>query len=301
MSNGPRKQRSLVERYGPVVIVAVIVGAAVAPVAWSQSTGSDGTVVVIQVDETITASSSQDIAAELQRARQNGSIKAVVLSIDSPGGSAAASEQLYLAVRKTAEQMPVVASVGGVGASGAYYAMMPASSIYVKPASLVGSVGVRGSEPFSGDIPGSITTGPDKNGGFTADEARAQIETLRQAFIGTVFQHRGDDLSLSREEVAYAKVYTGASAVQNGMADEIGTTGAAIEEAASLAGLENYDVARKNPASFGFFFFSAGSGEDKKVVIREDPFDYAGVEAPQYLMIYGELESHQEVIANESR
>jgi len=301
MSNGPRKQRSLVERYGPVVIVAVIVGAAVAPVAWSQSTGSDGTVAVIQIDETITASSTQDIAAELQRARQNSSIKAVVLAIDSPGGSAAASEELYLAVRKTAEEMPVVASVGGLGASGAYYAMLPASTIYVKPASLVGSVGVRGSEPFSGDLPGSITTGPDKNGGFTADEARAQIETLRQAFIGTVFQHRGDDLSLTREQVSYAKVYTGASAVQNGMADEVGTTGSAIEEAADLAGLENYDVTRKNPASFGFIILASQDGDDKQVVVQEQPFDYAGVDTSKYLMLYGELETHQEVIGNESR
>lgn len=300
MSNGPRKQRSIVERYGPVVIVAVIVGAAIAPVAWSQSTSrSDGTVAVIAIDETITASSTQDIAAELQRVRQNSSIKAVVLSIDSPGGSAAASEELYLAVRKTAEEMPVVAAVNGIGASGAYYAMMPASTIYVKPASLVGSVGVRGSEPFQGDIPGQITTGPDKNGGFTADEARAQIETLRKAFVGTVFQHRGDDLSLSRAEVSNAKVYTGASAVDNGVADEIGTTGSAIEEAAELAGLENYDVIRKDPAQFGFFIRFSGEDGDKEVIVQQNPWDYAGVESPRYLMIYGELEQ-REVIANET-
>lgn len=300
MSTDPPDRQSWVKRYGPVVIVAVIVGAAVAPVAWSQSTDrSDGTVAVIQIDETITASSSQDIAAELKRVRQNATIKAVVLAVDSPGGSAAASEELYLAVRKTAAEMPVVAAVEGIGASGAYYAMMPASTIYVKPASLVGSVGVRGSEPFQGDIPGQITTGPDKNGGFTADEARAQIETLRKAFVGTVFQHRGDRLSLSRAEVSNAKVYTGASAVNNGVADEIGTTGSAIDEAAALAGLENYDVVRKDPAQFGFFIFLSADDGEKQVVVQANPFDYAGVEAPRYLMLYGELEQ-QEVIANET-
>lgn len=300
MSNGSRKQTSLVKRYGPVVIVAIIVGAAIAPVAWSRSSGPDGTVAVIVMDETITGTSSTDLIEELRNARQNGSIKAVVLAVDSPGGLATASEELYMAVRKTSEEMPVVAAVRGIGASGAYYAMLPAETIYVTPASLVGSVGVRGSEPFSGDVPGEITTGPDKRGGFTADEARAQIESMREAFIGSVFQHRGDKLELTREEVSYAKIYAGASAVDNGMADEIGTTSSAIEEAAAKAGLENYDVVRKNPESFGFFFFGASAENGETVVVQREPFDFETVDTFRPLMLYGQVES-QEVIGNESR
>ncbi len=296
----PPDEQSLVKRYGPVVIVAIIVGAAVAPVAWSRTTGPEGTVAVIVMDETITGTTSADIIEELRNARTNSSIKAVVLAVDSPGGLATASEELYMAVRKTSQEMPVVAAVRGIGASGAYYAMLPAETIYVTPASLVGSVGVRGSEPFSGDIPGQIETGPDKNGGFTADEARAQIETMREAFIGSVFNHRGDDLELTREQVSYAKVYSGAHAVENGMADEIGTTSSAIQEAANRAGLENYKVVRKNPESLGFFFFSAQTEGGESVVVQREPFDFETVDTVRPLMLYGQIED-QEVIGNASR
>lgn len=301
MSNDLGSSRSVLRRYGPVVVAAIIVGAVVAPVVWAQTEPQpDGTVAVVTIDRSISASSSQQAIDHLREARRNDSIEAVVLQIDSPGGGAAASEALYLEVRKTARQMPVVASVTGLGASGAYYAMLPAETIYVTPASLVGSVGVRGSTPFQGDIPGEITTGPDKNGGRTAEEARAQIETIRRAFVGSVFEHRGDRLELSREEVAYAKVYTGTAAVRNGMADEIGGTGTAIQAAAEEAGLENYDVVRKELEGVGIILLGADGGEGRTVTVQHEPFGYEGVDAPRFLMLYGEVEEG-EVAANESR
>ncbi len=193
--------------------------------------------------------------------------------------------------------MPVVASVRSAGASGAYYAMAPARDIYVTPASIVGSVGVRGAAPGP-SLPGEIKSGPDK-ASTTADQRRAQIETLKNAFVGSVMKHRGEELELSRTEVAQAKVYTGARAVDNGMADRVGSTPEAIERAAEAAGLENYEVVRKEPPRRrGLFLLQTQDGGT--VVVEESPTGYDAVDAPTFLMVYGDVRTQDEVIGNVS-
>ena len=222
MSNSPDGSGlTRVQSYALVVAAAVLLSAILAPVAYDRATAPDGTVAVVSVEGFISSNSVSSVQEDLREARENESIDAVVLNVDSPGGSAAASEQLYLSVQRTAQEMPVVASVKSTGASGAYYAMLPAREIYVTPASIVGSVGVRGGAPGP-SLPGEIKSGPDK-ASATADQRRAQIETLQRAFVGSVMKHRSDDLELSRTEVAHAKVYTGARAVDNGMADRVGS------------------------------------------------------------------------------
>jgi protease-4 len=169
-------------------------------------------------------------------------VKAIVLVTNSPGGSAAASEQLYLTVSDVANDTPVVTSVDAVAASGAYYAAAPSDRIFVKPSSIVGSVGVlavTGQEITPNDI--IVTTGPNKLGGSRRD-FRYKLESLRRAFVGAVFAQRGDRIELSRGDVSKAGTYDGASAVRNGMADEIGGRKAAIRHAAELADVENYNV-----------------------------------------------------------
>lgn len=286
------------QRYALAVVAAVLISAVLAPVAYDATAGPDGAVAVVTVDGFISSSSVDAVTEDLREVRRNDSVEAVVLKVNSPGGSAAASERLYLAVKRTAAEMPVVASVGATGASGAYYAMLPAETIYVTPASIVGSVGVRGSEP--GPVPGGqIRSGPDK-ASMTADQARRQIETLKRAFVGTVMSERGERLELSRTEVAHAKVYTGARAVQNGFADEIGPTAAAVDDAASRAGLEDYAVYRKEPPRRrGLILFGAADG-NRTVVVKESPVGYDGVDTQQYLMVYGDVRYEEEVIGNVS-
>jgi protease-4 len=193
--------------------------------------------------------------------------------------------------------MPVVASVKSTGASGAYYAMLPARDIYVTPASIVGSVGVRGGAPGP-SLPGEIKSGPDK-ASATADQRRAQIETLQRAFVGSVMKHRSDDLELSRTEVAHAKVYTGARAVDNGMADRVGSTPEAIEQAASAAGLEDYDVVRKEPPRLGGLLLLS-TEDGNTVVVEKSPAGYQTVDTPTFLMVYGDVQTESEVIGNVS-
>ena len=298
MSNSPDGSGlTRVQSYALVVAAAVLLSAILAPVAYDRATAPDGTVAVVSVEGFISSNSVSSVQEDLREARENESIDAVVLNVDSPGGSAAASEQLYLSVQRTAEVMPVVASVKSTGASGAYYAMLPARDIYVTPASIVGSVGVRGAAPGP-SLPGEIRSGPDK-ASATADQRRAQIETLQRAFVGSVMKHRNDDLELSRTEVAHAKVYTGARAVDNGMADRVGSTPEAIEQAASAAGLEEYDVVRKEPPrAGGLLLLSTEDGGT--VVVEKSPAGYQAVDTPTFLMVYGDVQTESEVIGNVS-
>ena len=275
-----------------LVVVGLVVGAAVAPQAWAYATEPDGTVAVVEVQGSITGDSASSVVDDLREARQNDSVQAVVLDVDSPGGTASASEQLYLAVKRTAGEMPVTASVTGTAASGSYYASIPADDIYVTPASVVGSVGVRATLPTGGVPAGEVVTGPDKGGGSTTDEVRQRVETLRRAFVGSVFAERGDRIDLSREELSHGKVYAGAAGVENGLADEIGGIDAAIAAAADDAGLSDYDVVRKETSQLsvlGQLGLDVGEAGD---ATTEQTFEYSGVDTVQYLMIHGTIQTN---------
>jgi protease-4 len=200
-----------------------------------------------------------------------------------------------MAVKRLATEKPVVTAVQGMAASGMYYTILPSETIYVTPASLVGNVGVRTSVPPGSGVPGELTTGPDKLTGGTAGETRARVRTLKNAFVGTVMNERGDRLTLSREEVAHGKIYSGARAVENGYADEIGDTTRAIEDAASRAGLEDYAIADREPANTGgVILFSSGS-TGNRTTVEAAPFDYHAVDTVHYLMLYGTPEYDTEV------
>jgi protease-4 len=288
-------------RYVIVVVVAVLIGAVVAPYAPSLSSPQPDKVAVVSLEGPITADSVEAVREDLRRVRQDGSVKAVVLRVNSPGGTVAATESLYLAVNKTASRKPVVASVGGIGASGAYWAMLPADRIYTTPGSLVGSVGVIGSVPSGPTTAGGqIFTGPDKPTGGTADDARTRLQTLQTLFLDTVYEHRGEKLRSNgtpRERLAYAKVYSGARAVENGVADRIGGIDSAIAHAANEAGIDNYRVQRLEPPrrNVGILLAGGDGAGNRTVLLEEDPFGFRGVEAPQYYALYGRLANDTEV------
>jgi protease-4 len=274
------------------VVVGLVVGVALAPYAWSFATQPDGTVAVVEVQGSITGETASGVVQNLREARQNDSIRAVVLDVDSPGGTAAASEQLYLAVKRTAAEMPVVTSVTGTAASGSYYAAIPSDDIYVTPASVVGSVGVRARLPAEGVPAGEVVTGPDKGSGSTDDEVRQRVETLRRAFVGSVMAERGERLDLTREAVSHAKVYAGAEGVNVGLADDIGGIDTAISAAASDAGLDDYEVTRMDapqPSLLSQLGLSAEEAPDR--VTTEQVFEYRGVDTVQYLMVHGTIET----------
>ena len=239
--------------YVVIVAIALVVAAVVAPIAWSagSTTSTENPTVEVVTLRGATADANVNaVTTTLREARNDDSTAAVVLRIDSSGGPVAPSEELYLAVNRTAAEMPVVAYVEGAAASGGYYGIASADEIYVKPSSTVGSIGVIVQAPLSAveqaeRIGGTyVRSGPDK-AQIDQDRFREDLERLQRAFVGTVMQHRGDELSLTREEVANGRTYLGTQAVQNGFADQIGDIEAAIEAAAARSEQvdgDGYDV-----------------------------------------------------------
>lgn len=186
---------------------------------------------------------TDDILNMLRDARDDDDIKAVVLQIDSPGGAAFVFEQIYLDVLRLRQQKPVVTSIGGVGASGGYYIAVASNFIYAEPSSLVGSIGARSILPTPEELDEDIiTTGPFKATGGSMRKTIAGLETLKQEFITAVTSQRGDRLNISEEEISRVDIYSGSQSLRYGLIDDIGTRTAAIEKAASLAGIRNYDV-----------------------------------------------------------
>ena len=185
------------------------------------------------------------IGSYLDYARRQPRIKGVVLKLSSPGGGAASSEMLYLESRKLREEKPLVMVMDGLVASGGYMMAMGANHTYVKSSSLVGNVGVIS---FAGPVIPSVppenlvVTGPSKLSGSTRREWIGMVDLLKQSFAQMVITERGDRLRISEEELLEGRLYAGGEAVHLGLADAIGSDSDAIERAANMAGISNYEL-----------------------------------------------------------
>jgi len=226
---------------------------------------------------------TDDILNMLKYARDDNSIKAVVLRINSPGGGASATEQIYLDLLRLRQQKPVVVSIGTIAASGGYYVAVASNFIYAEPTSQIGSVGLWVSLPQPEELDEDIgTTGPFKATGGSRRKVVGHLEMVRQEFVEAVMSQRRARLQLSEEELSRAEIYLGVEGLRHGLIDEIGTTTAAIEKAASLAGLRNYELVEfrieRQPL---FWFFGSSDLEALKSQI--------GL-VPKYYYLYFEQE-----------
>lgn len=202
---------------------------------------------VVRINTTLYPWTAPQIVRMLKYAEQNGAIKAVVLEIDSPGGDAVSTEELFLNVTGLRAKKPVVAYVNMVSASGGYYVAVAANFIYAKGSSTIGSVGAFVSLPERETLTeGVIPTGPLKTTGSSIAEAVSRLEMLKQSFLQAVASQRGDRLKISKEELSRAGLYNGIQAARYGLIDEIGSSSDAIQRAAGLAGLRNYGVINLN-------------------------------------------------------
>lgn len=217
------------------------------------------TISGVIIDQTYT----DDILDMLRYAGDEDSIRAVVLRINSPGGSASAVEQIYLDILRLRQRKPVVASVGASAMSGGYYIAVASNFIYAEPTSQLGNIGAWVSLPCPEELDEDVgTTGPFKATGGARRKFVGWLEIVRQAFVEAVMTQRGDRLQLSEEELSRAELYVGVEGLRYGLIDEIGTRSAAIEKAAELAGLRNYDVIDLYiPKPFPFWFFSSSELE----------------------------------------
>ncbi|EHZ2654416.1 signal peptide peptidase SppA [Vibrio vulnificus] len=196
------------------------------------------------------------VAGLLRQARNDDKVKAVVLRVDSPGGSAFASEVIRNEVQALKDAgKPIVVSMSSLAASGGYWISMSADKIIAQPTTLTGSIGIFsvittfekgfnklgiytdgvGTSPFSGE---GISTGLSKG---ASQAFQMGIEHGYQRFISLVGNNR--DLSLDAvDKVAQGRVWTGYDALQHGLVDQIGDFDDAVAEAAKMAQLENYKL-----------------------------------------------------------
>jgi protease-4 len=303
MSNRDSLTASGVATYAVVVAAAVVTAAVVAPaIAGVVGTSDDDapSVAVVTLRGGTSDANVNAVSEDLRDARRNASIEAVVLRVDSSGGPVDSSEEFYLAVNRTASEMPVVAYVEGSAASGGYFGIVPSNEIVVKPSSNVGSIGVIVSAPLSAVERASeqqesfVRSGPDK-AQISKDGIREDIELLQSAFVGTVMDHRSDELALSADEVASGDVYLGTEAIENGFADRIGDIGTAIERAAALSdGIEgdSYDVTYfeqpELPVSLPFAGADIEAVDGNVVYVEADSSpDQAFVQPVTYYAVWG--------------
>jgi protease-4 len=198
---------------------------------------------IIRVNTDIWTGSVEFIQAQIEEARQDRSVKAVVVQFDSPGGEVVASQALYLELQSLRREMPVVGSVDVMAASGAYYAAMGTDPIYAKPSSSVGNVGVWAYAPEDLAVNDVIlASGPFKLTGSNRDEFLRELDGIKQEFLATVFSQRGDRLTLSPAELAQGLLYPGREAARLGIIDRIGSQTDAIAAAAEQAGIAHYQV-----------------------------------------------------------
>ena len=207
---------------------------------------------------------SRTIRKALEEIRKEDMIKGVVLRIDSPGGSATASEVIWQGVRRLAETKPVWVSVGSMAASGGYYIAVAGDRIYVNPSSIVGSIGVVGgkismeglyemgqvkvvtrSRGPRGAMFGSASGWDDAQ----KAEVRAKMTQTYDLFTSRVAAGRkGIDLGKTAE----GRLFTGDNAIGLGMADEIGGIDQAIGGLAKSLSLDEFEVREyPTPPSFG--------------------------------------------------
>ncbi len=201
--------------------------------------------------------------AELVReARHDDDIEAIVIRVDSPGGSVFASEQIYREVRAAqADGKPVIVSMGDLAASGGYYIATSADEIWAHPATITGSIGIYGAIPtFEGTL-GKIGVSVDGvgtthlSGQLRVDRPlgedakkllQSMIERGYEEFLGHVAEGRKKTRD-QIHEIAQGRVWIGVDAKKNGLVDQLGLYGQAIESAAKRANLTQYEVQRIEP------------------------------------------------------
>lgn len=222
---------------------------------------------LIYLSTSIDAYSAKDLNTQIDYARTHPEIRAVVLILDSPGGTVVDTEAIYLELLRLRKDKPVVTSINSMAASGAYYLTVGTDYAFAKPTSEVGNIGIIGYlPPVPMIFEGIVSTGPYKLWGTPRDTYMRQIEMIKQGFYGAVKAGRGERLKAGPEIVLSGQIWPGSEALQLGLIDELGAQSEAIEKAASLARVSNYktvnlaDLAILQPTTPYRFFATSSTG-----------------------------------------
>ena len=196
------------------------------------------------------------INRSLQKARKDDKIKAIVLRVNSPGGSALASELIWREIELTKKVKPVIVSMGDLAASGGYYIASNAHKIIAEPTTITGSIGVFGMLPNGKNLADNMGINAEQvvtNKNAVTYSFFEPLNTEQRRFIKEgildiydLFSKRvAEGRNLTREQVetiAQGRVWTGADAVKNGLVDELGGLDLALKYAAEAADIQEYKI-----------------------------------------------------------
>ncbi len=229
-----------------------------------ESAYSSNRIAVIVAEGDITMGGDEGIvghtfAKEIRKARNNDKVKAIVMRVNSGGGSMTASDMIWRELMLTKGKKPIIASMGGAAASGGYYIAMPADTILAQPNTITGSIGIFGMWFNFGEFLENkvgITHDVVKTGDYSdiytvtrplRNSERAIIQRGVNEGYEVFTQKVADARGKSQEEIkriASGRVWSGSQAVENGLVDQLGDFNDAIELAAKAAGIEDdYSVA----------------------------------------------------------
>ena len=236
------------------------------------------------IDDTASASTEEGIQSEkvikdLRKLREDEAVKAVVLRVNSPGGSAYGSEQIWREVVLLKEAKPVIVSMGDYAASGGYYISCAADCIVADPTTLTGSIGIFGMFPnmenllndklglhFETVKTNTYADMGDMTRPFNANEKIAMQKYINQGyklFVQRCAEGRGMSVE-AIEKIAEGRVWTGATAKELGLVDELGGLDKALEIAAQKAGVESYSTI-SYPDQDDFFTSLLKEGKDNYI------------------------------------
>lgn len=239
-----------------LLVVAILVGGFIALVLVFSRAGGGKPALVLGdkigvVEMTGPITSSKRIIDQLITYREDGGVKAIVLRIDSPGGGVGPSQEIYQEVRRTRRVKKVVASLGGVAASGGYYIASGADAIVANPGTLTGSIGVimqfsniEGLMKLIGVKTYTFKSGKYKDIGSPFREPTSAdkeivmgvIESVYDQFVEAVAEGRGMDVE-SVKKLADGRIFSGRQAKELGLVDHMGNLQDAIELAAHMSGI----------------------------------------------------------------
>nr|HID14326.1 signal peptide peptidase SppA [Anaerolineae bacterium] len=269
--------------------------------------GFGDAVAVMRLDGAITSSAEAYFTTRgitpdrvtdlLEQADADPSIKAVVVRVNSPGGSVVASDEIYHALLEF--EKPVVVSMGEVAASGGYYIACGSDYIVAHPDTLTGSIGVISQflnvEELLDEIGVDvvvITSGPHKDIGSPFREMTEEeqalwegiIDEIYEGFVELVAQARGLPLEEVRA-LADGSIYTGRQALELGLVDEVGTLDDAVAKAAELGGIEGEPRVVELKPTPTFFDLLYGFQTRSALPTLEEILGWAGVPSLQFRFV----------------
>ncbi len=248
--------------------------------------GNSDKIAIVELNDVIV--SSEKTVEQIKRFREDKSIKAIILRVNTPGGGVAASQEIYEEVKKTRDSGKIiVVSMGSIAASGGYYISMGASLIIANPGTLTGSIGVIAQFMSIKDLAEklgisqtTIKSGNLKDAGSPfrqmndSDKAYFQdvVDNSFSQFLEVVSKERKMDME-TLKKYASGRVFTGLQAKEYGLIDSLGTFEDAIRITGKMAGIEGEPRVVREKKKFSFFEEVMGSKIEDVTDIKGKLFD----------------------------